>query len=79
MITVLFGNRHGEKREIARAETIDVAKNAITKFLEEHHFHSYYWIVNETKDGDLWIDVSSHSEFFWLHDDNKKLTIKDLA
>lgn len=77
MITVFFGNKYGTKREIARCKIMDDASKVITQFLNNHKFHSYYCIVNETEDGDLLIDVSSHSEFFWIHDDNKKITIKD--
>ena len=71
MITVFFGNKYGTKREIARCKIMDDASKVITQFLNNHKFHSYYCIVNETEDGDLLIDVSSHSEFFW------KITIKD--
>lgn len=73
---LFFENRFGNKREIAQPETMDIARNEITKFLDEHNFKSYYLRVNEAK-GDLWIDVGSHMEFFWIHDDSRSLTLKD--
>lgn len=75
-MTLLFENRFGEKREIARPKTMEDAKEEIRNFLDQHHFTSYYLRTNESN-GDLWIDVGSHLEFFWIHDDNRNLTIKD--
>ena len=75
-MTLFFENRFGKKREIARPKTMEDAKEEIRDFLDQHHFTSYYWRTNESN-GDLWIDVGSHSEFFWIHDDTRKLTLKD--
>lgn len=75
-MTLLFENMFGEKREIAKLETMEDAKKEMVKFLDDHDFKSHYWRANEAN-GDLWIDVGSYSEFFWIHDDNKQLTIKD--
>lgn len=40
------------------------------KFLDAHHFHSYYQRVTECKFNDgrnaRWIDVGSHCEFFYI-------------
>lgn len=73
---LLFENMFGDKREIARPKTIEDAKEEIRNFLDQHHFTSYYWRTHESN-GDLWIDVGSHSEFLWIHDDTRKLTLKD--
>lgn len=73
---LLFENMFGDKREIARPKTMEDAKEEIRNFLDQHHFTSYSWRTNELN-GDLWIDVGSHSEFFWIHDDTRKLTLKD--
>ena len=75
-MTLLFENMFGEKREIAKPETMEDARKEIMSFLDKHDFISPYWRANEAN-GDLWIDVGSHSEFFWIHDDNKQLIIKD--
>ncbi len=75
-MTLFFENMFGEKREISRPDTMEDGRKEMMSFLDKHDFISPYWRANESN-GDLWIDVGSHSEFFWIHDDNRNLTIKD--
>lgn len=75
-MTLLFENRFGEKREISRPDTMEDARKEMMSFLDKHDFISPYLRANELN-GDLWIDVGSHLEFFWVHDDKRNLTIKD--
>ena len=73
---LLFENMFGEKREISRPETLEDARKEILNFLDKYNFKCHYLRINESN-GDLWIDVGSHSEFFWIHDDNRNLKTKD--
>lgn len=60
---VYFLNRFGERKEIGRVSSMKQANRTIYQFLKEHDYHSYYsrfWEEN----GETWIDVGSHSEFF---------------
>ena len=65
MITVNFSNGQGVARIIGRAKTVEDATSIINDFLKAHNYVSYYqrwWQA----DGKTYIDVGSHSEFFWL-------------
>lgn len=73
---VEFENSRGERREIGTAENGKECWKIISDFLDDHNFKSYYQRISEDN-GSLWIDVGSHTEFFWVVDDDKKLTIKD--
>ena len=72
---LLFEDRYGRYREIANVETKKEANLAITDFLNQYNFKSYYtrnW-VHETKEGKwhLMYDVGSHSEFFCIFFDTR--------
>lgn len=72
-----FENSKGERRKIGEAVTIQGCLKIMHKFLDDHNYKSYYQRFSETEDGSIWIDVGSHTEFFWIVDENKKLTMKD--
>lgn len=62
-----FQNKFDEEIIIAYPNNIDEAFLKIKKFLNEHHFKSYYtriWKENNR----LIFDVGSHSEFFFLEE-----------
>lgn len=64
---VEFENSKGERREIGTSDTTQGCFQIISDFLTEHNFKSYYTRVSETEnEGELWIDVGSHSEFFYI-------------
>jgi hypothetical protein len=61
-----FEDSWGKERLIAEVENEDEAFKEIHKFLDEHHYKSYYtrtWMKNEYE---KMYDVGSHSEFFVL-------------
>lgn len=65
MKNLYFEDRFGERRKIGEADDVNTASPIISKFLYEHSFKSYYmniWVEN----GEIYIDVGSHSEFFVL-------------
>lgn len=65
-----FQRSHGEHRLLASDVTENEAYNEMQKFMDEHHFTSYYTRTWEV-DGVKWYDVGSWSEFFkWT---NKEL------
>lgn len=74
---VEFENSKGERREIGEGVTMRGCFQIIRKFLDDHNFTSYYQRISEEENGSIWVDVGSHTEFFWIVDDNKKLTLKD--
>ena len=58
-----FEDCYGEMRELAQVNTMKEANECIKDFLDAHNYTSYYsrmWV----KDGDIIIDVGSHTEFF---------------
>ena len=66
MIKVLFENSHGDKREIGTAETFDFAYDIVKKFCSDHSFDIPYFRVTHLDSGEIWLDVGSHSEFFYF-------------
>ena len=61
-----FENTFGERRVLGHYNTEQEANKAISDFLKEHNFKSYYW--NCSIDSEvLRIDVGSHTEFFYLY------------
>ena len=64
---LFFENRKGEQRQIAEG-TLTEGRKAIFAFLEEHNFKSYYQRETTLPNGDIQIDVGSHTEFFYLKD-----------
>lgn len=60
---LIFKNSAGQERVIAEVKDEEAAMIEITKFCEERSFHIYYTRTWE-KDGRVWVDCGSHSEFF---------------
>lgn len=69
-MVLYFVNRFDEWREIARPLDERGAHLRIQAFLAAHNFKSYY-IREWDENGDRWIDVGSHSEFFVLRKEEK--------
>lgn len=63
---LLFQNSHGEERVIAEPTNKREVIEEINKFLDEHNYKSYYMNVCEEEKNKLWIDVGSHTEFFYI-------------
>lgn len=61
-----FRNSRGERRVIAEPETEQDAIKEIHKFCEERNFKIYYTRSWRDKEGFMWYDVGSHTEFFIL-------------
>ena len=66
MIKVLFENSYGDRREIGTAETFDFAYDIVKKFCSDHSFDIPYFRVSTLDSGEIWLDVGSHSEFFYF-------------
>ena len=65
-----FKNSRGSIREIGRPQTEEDAMRMMTEFCVERNFRIYY--VRETlMPGYKWYDVGSHSEFFYLWEDEE--------
>lgn len=62
---LFFENSKGEQRQIAEG-TLTECRQAMFTFLEEHDFKSYYQRETTLLNGDIQIDVGSHTEFFYL-------------
>ena len=67
---VLFENSFGKRREIGSCTSKEKAYAIIKNFLDKHKFKSYYIREWKTFDGLTCIDVGSHSEFFYLQEDD---------
>ena len=77
-INVYFENSRGKEHLLETVEDkaieisldeIENLKNSfkvITNFLNEHNFKSYYYNMHITPTGRLWVDVGSHTEFFYI-------------
>lgn len=64
---VLFEDRYGRYREIADVQTKKEVNQAISAFLKDCNFKSYYtrnWIREAEDCFYVMYDVGSHSEFF---------------
>jgi len=59
-----FENRYGKYKILAKNIEPSEVGPAIQKFLDEHHFKSYYTRVWTIPDGNVIWDVGSHCEFF---------------
>lgn len=62
---LFFENSRSEQRQIAEG-TLTECRQAMFTFLEEHNFKSYYQRETALLNGDIQIDVGSHTEFFYL-------------
>lgn len=74
-----FQRYNGEIVSVGKPETMEQAKELMIEYIRTLNpdFKVYYTRVNETLEGKLCIDVGSHSEFFYISDKNKFLTISD--
>lgn len=63
-MTVYFENTNGVQREIGTADTQEEAFKIIRKFLDEHSYKPPYWRSWSEENGEIWVDVGSHTEFF---------------
>ena len=66
-----FENSYGQRRIIAEPETEEIAIEFIHTFCEERNFRIYYTRTWRDKEGLKVFDVGSHTEFFYLDDENK--------
>lgn len=57
-----FRDSRGNKRFMCECE-YDDAWTHIKEFLDDHNYECYY-VRKWEKDGEIWHDVGSHSEFF---------------
>lgn len=67
---IFFKRRNGEYIDLGFSEKHNCL-SVINKFLEKHNFHSYYIRVIKKEEGIEWLDVGSHTEFFYLVIDKK--------
>ena len=65
-MVVKFENSQGIQSEIGTAENLESAFKIINKFLDDHHFKSYYTRLYAHEDH-YWVDVGSHIEFFYIY------------
>lgn len=65
-----FENSHGQRRLIAEPRYQDEVWKEIHKFCEDRNFKIYYIRTNRTPDGLEEYDVGSHTEFFYLDDND---------
>ena len=65
-----FENSYGQRRIIAEPKDRDGAWEHIHAFCEERNFKIYYVRTWRTPDGLEVYDVGSHTEFFYLDDEN---------
>lgn len=63
--TVMFENSGGYRRNLGEATNMNETFAIIKEFLDENNYKSYYSRVANI-DGELMIDVGSHTEFFYV-------------
>lgn len=61
-----FQNSKNEERVIANVSNIKETYQEIKKFLDDHHYKSYYTRIN-LGENCITFDVGSHAEFFNLY------------
>ena len=59
-----FENSRGERRLIGKPNSSEESMKIIYDFCEERNFKIYYVRTWVTPDGEKWLDVGSHTEFF---------------
>lgn len=65
-----FQRSSGDEVEIANVKDKDEAMDQIKKFLDWHHYKSYYTRMwHDDEQSCTWFDVGSHTEFFKLYDE----------
>lgn len=65
---VLFKNSQGQKREIAEVSDMNEAYQAIYKFCTDRNYEIPYY-RGIKRDDEFKIDVGSHTEFFYIVED----------
>ena len=66
---VYFTNPSREtSREIGKGRTLNQARKAIFRFLDNYHYYAPYQRMWEDENG-IWIDVGSWSEFFYIKEE----------
>ena len=68
MYRVDFENAFGKVRTIDKVSTREDAFKAITSFLKDHNYKSYYyrtWFADDSEEKEI-VDVGSHYEFFHI-------------
>lgn len=63
-MTLYFQNNAGVRRIIGFPENRGEAYHMIHVFLTDHHYKSYYTREWTNENGETWVDVGSHTEFF---------------
>lgn len=72
-----FENSYGRRHLIDEPETKEIAMMMIYQFCGERNFKIYY-VRNWIQNGELVYDVGSHSEFFYLsNDDGAPMTLEE--
>lgn len=64
MFEVYFEASNKNKRLLDKVNTTIEVSKVIQDFLKDHNFKSYYWRYWRTPEGDTYVDVGSHTEFF---------------
>lgn len=77
MIDVLFENAQKIRRSIGRVESLDDAYKLVFDFCKEHDFDIPYTRVTPLDSGEIWLDVGSHTEFFYFVVENNDMPIKE--
>lgn len=67
---IFFKRSNGEYVDLGFFEK-EKCLSVINKFLEERNFKSYYVRIIKKEEGIEWLDVGSHTEFFYLVIDEK--------
>lgn len=67
-----FQNSKNEERVIANVNNAEEVNKEIKKFLDDHHYKSYYTRVN-LGENCITFDVGSHTEFFNLYGSEEEL------
>ena len=66
-----FENSLGKRRIIAEPKTEQEASREIHKFCNDRNFKIYYTRIWKNEEGLKVFDVGSHTEFFYLDEENK--------
>lgn len=63
-MTLYFQNSNGQRHIIGHPENRAEAYRIIREFLNDHRYKSYYMREWTDENGETWVDVGSHTEFF---------------
>lgn len=65
VMELFFEDSSGNMRKLM-AGSMEECYEGINKFLDEHHYKSYYQNITKFDDGSRRVDVGSHTEFFHI-------------